>query len=204
MSELTFEYKEKQSCLETYEWDNVWWEQTNIKDVPRVLYVGDSISVHTRRIATGTAKGEFLFDGFATSKAVDNPYFADSVRIFGKQQGERCAVLFNNGLHGWHLEDETEYRHFYEQMICFFIKEFPNTPFFLLLTTYVADPEQNARVQVRNRVVCELAQKYALPVIDLYSIIEANANLLSDGVHMQREGYQLLANEIIQTIKDSK
>ena len=114
--------------METYEWDNVWWEQTNKTDTPRVLYIGDSISCGTRRKATEISKEQLLFDGFGTSKAVDNPYLIDSIRLFAKQQGNRSAILFNNGLHGWHLQDETEYKQYYEKMIQFLINEFSGTP----------------------------------------------------------------------------
>ena len=85
-----------------------------------MLYIGDSISCATRRIATATARGEIFFDGFGTSKALDNSYYTDSLHLFAQQQGERKVVLFNNGLHGWHLDDESEYSKEYEKMICFF------------------------------------------------------------------------------------
>ncbi len=84
MNDYTYELKNRHERLETYEWDNVWWEQANTKDVPRILYIGGSISCGIRRIATEIADGEFFFDGFGTSKALDNPYFAESIRLFAK------------------------------------------------------------------------------------------------------------------------
>ena len=101
MEEMTYEFEAREHQLETYEWDNVWWEHTEINDLPRVLYIGDSISCGTRRVATATADKKILFDGFGTSKALDNPYFKDSLHIFAQQQGKRAVVVFNNGLHGW-------------------------------------------------------------------------------------------------------
>ena len=188
--------------METYEWDNVWWEQTNKTDTPRVLYIGDSISCGTRRKATEISKEQLLFDGFGTSKAVDNPYLIDSIRLFAKQQGNRSAILFNNGLHGWHLQDETEYKQYYEKMIQFLINEFSGTPLLLVLTTHVANADRDARVVVRNRVVSELAEKYELTTVDLYTIIKRHDDLFTDGVHLKPDGYALLAEDLVKEIQN--
>jgi lysophospholipase L1-like esterase len=144
-----------------------------------------------------------LFDGFGTSKAVDNPYFVPSLRLFAEQEGERRAVLFNNGLHGWHLEDQSDYARAYEDVLVQLLEEFKGTPVMLLLSTPVADTERDRRVQVRNEVVLALAKKYCLPVIDLYSVTKARAELLSpDGVHFLPEGYRLLAEAIVERVKE--
>lgn len=202
MSKFTYEYETNKETLEKFEWDNTWWDHANVDGVPRVLYIGDSISCSTRIACTREAKEEIFFDGFGTSKAVDNPYFKDSVRLFALQQGERKAILFNNGLHGWHLNDEAEYKEEYEKIIAFLLEEFKETPLILLLTTAVLDTGRDKRVQVRNKAVCELAKKYNLPVVDLYSIVKNQGeNVFSDGVHLKSEGYSLLAKEIVNKIR---
>lgn len=203
MNSYTYEFEKRSEYLETYEWDNVWWEQADKEIADRVLYIGDSISCHTRRVATKASDNTLLFDGFGTSKALDNRYFACSVSNFAEQQKKRRIILFNNGLHGWHLDDKTEYAEEYERMIRFLLDEFKGTPLVLLLTTYVADTERNDRVKARNHVVTELAKKYDLPIIDLYSVTKENSHLLfSDGVHFLPEGYQLLAEEIVSFLKN--
>ena len=202
MSNFTYEYQTRRDRLETYEWDNVWWEHTDAEGVPRVLYIGDSISCATRLAATALSEQSIYFDGFGTSKAVDNPYFAESVRLFAAQQGKRNVILFNNGLHGWHLDDATEYADAYERMIVFLQEEFKGTPLVLLLTTHVADSERDQRVVLRNCAVSKLASKYCLPVVDLYAVSKANAALLSaDGVHFTEQGYRILAQEILRAIQ---
>ena len=203
MDGYTYEFEKRCERLETYEWDNVWWEQADREKADRVLYIGDSISCGTRRVATKTSKHTILFDGFGTSKAVDNPYFEGAIRMFAQQQGERRVVLFNNGLHGWHLDDESEYAEGYEKILRFLLDEFKRTPIILILTTYVADAERNSRVEKRNRVVAALAEKYGLPLIDSYSLTKDRADLLiSDGVHWLPEGYQLLADELLRHVKE--
>lgn len=201
MTNFTYEFENKTDRLETFEWDNVWWERADETDTPRVLYIGDSISCATRRVATETSGNTIYFDGLGTSKALDNPYFFDTVRLFANQEGSRRAILFNNGLHGWHLDDESEYGKYYEEMIKFLISEFPGTTIFLLLTTAVADLERDSRVVKRNATVVALAKRYNLPVIDFYSIVDSNRDLISgDGVHLIEEGYRLLAEKIITEI----
>ncbi|MBR5869029.1 MAG: SGNH/GDSL hydrolase family protein [Clostridia bacterium] len=203
MSQFTYEYTDRTDKLETYEWDNVWWEHARTTGVPRVLYIGDSISCATRHAATKAAEESIFFDGYGTSKAVDNPYFADAVRSFAAQQGQRQVILFNNGLHGFHLEDSSEYAAHYEELLKFLLAEFPQTPLYILLTTHVANQDRDARVILRNEAVLKIAKKYDLPVVDFYKITLENAHLLSaDGVHLTEEGYRLLAEKLVETVRN--
>ena len=202
MSRFTYESEINGTPLETYEWDNVWIEQTANLDGKRVLYIGDSISCGTRNIATSLSEGRYLFDGFGTSKALDNPFLFDSIRLFVSQLTKTETVIFNNGLHGWHLNDETEYPEFYEKAIKFLLSEFEGKKIFLVLTTSVADSDREKRVKARNKSVCELAEKYALPVIDLYSTSVKYKNFrIDDGVHYISDGYRKFAAKILENIK---
>ena len=185
---------------ETYEWDNTWIEHADDSNRKRVLYIGDSISCGTRHIVTNLTDCRILFDGFGTSKALDNPYFEDMLRLFAAQESRRDAVLFNNGLHGFHLDDKTEYRNDYDKMVQFLLSEFRNTPVFILLTTHVADEAQNKRVILRNLAATEVAKKYHLPTIDLYSVSAAMPDQLTDGVHFTQSGYQALAQTILNAL----
>lgn len=197
----TFTYqKENNAKYETFEWDNLWIEHADEPERKRVLYIGDSISCGTRLIATAKTDKKILFDGFGTSKALDNPWFKDALHLFAIQQGQRSAVLFNNGLHGFHLDDETEYRDHYEEMVLFLLKEFEETPVYIVLTTHIADPDQNQRVVLRNRAAREIAEKYRLPIIDLYAVTEPIPDQFTDGVHLTEAGYNALAGEIIKSL----
>ena len=187
--------------LEKYEWDALWIENTGNNESRRVLYIGDSISSGTRKVANMLKKDEILFDGFATSKAVDNPFYKKSIGLFAEQLPKLELILFNNGLHGFHLEDNSEYAHYYEEMIKFLLEEYPNIPLYILLTTYRHNEEKLNRVKARNKVVLNIAKKHNLQVIDLYTVTEKNKELLSeDGVHFTDEGYEVIAKEIIKNI----
>jgi hypothetical protein len=202
MSNMTYEANDSKVALETYEWDNTWIEQANDHSTPRVLYIGDSISYATRRIVTEAAHGKFLVDGYGSSKALDNPFLFDSIRMFAAQEGRRSAIIVNNGLHGWHLEDSEEYGALYDKLIAFLLEEFKGTPVFAVLTTSVRNPEREERVKVRNAAALAVAEKYGIGVIDLYSISAENHELWSDGVHFQRECYEKFAKYIVECLEN--
>ena len=103
MENFTYEKDDRKTVLEKYEWDNLWIESTDENESNRVLYIGDSISCGTRNIATMQTQKEILFDGFASSKAVDNPFLKESISLFISQLPKLEMILFNSGLHGWHL-----------------------------------------------------------------------------------------------------
>lgn len=197
----TYEYGATGHTLETFEWDRTWIERANRRDARRVLYIGDSISNATLREATAATDKQLLFDGFATSKALDNPYFAPALRLFAAEEGARVAVVFNNGLHGWHLEDTAEYGEHYARMIEFLMEEFRGTPLVLLTSTPVRDAERCARVRARNEVVRALAEKYGLTVVDFYAAVcDREDLLLPDGVHFCAEGYEILAKTLADAL----
>ena len=181
--------------LETYEWDQTWIENTEDLVSPRVLYIGDSISIPTRVKLNGTFGGKLRVDGFASSKAADHPFFTESVRLFAAQQAAPYrAVLFNNGLHGWHLDDADAYPRHYERMVTELRALFPQAAFLLLTTTPAADPDRDARVRCRNAAAVKIAEAHGLQTVDLYHADPAPASYLSaDGVHFTDEGYRILA-----------
>ena len=198
----TYEREDKTTVLETWEWDNAWIEHTDDKETRRVLYIGDSISVDTRKAANRLAGDSLRVDSFSTSKAVDNPHFCEAVRLFASQQPKRDAILFNNGLHGWHLDDVTEYPRYYEGMIKYLLATYPDTPVMPVFTTHVASKKRDERVKIRNTAVKTIAAKYGLTVVDFYAPTAANPAMLGgDGVHFTPEGWDALAELLICAAK---
>lgn len=200
MNKDTYEFENRETDLETYEWDDLWWEHTERRDLPRVTYIGDSISRGTRKVLNSLAGGKICFDGFATSKALDNPYLCHAISYFAAQQSRCDAVLFNNGLHGWHLDDQA-YEVFYEKTICSIREIYTGKPIVAVLTTYLGNSEQNKRVMTRNEITRRIAEKYGLPILDFYAVSLSNANwLIADGVHFEKEGYYALAQAALDFV----
>ncbi|MBQ8814769.1 MAG: hypothetical protein IJZ85_09775 [Lachnospiraceae bacterium] len=209
MNDFTYEYRDKdkkdmyKGLYETYGWDNTWIERLSNKESKRVLYIGDSISARARRPATALTGEKILFDGFATSKNLDNPYFKKALLVFEEQLIRTDAVMFNNGLHGWHLSDDEEYYFYYEEMVQFLSEHFKGLPLFIVLTTCVTDKEREKRIMERNRSAVRVAEKYGLPVIDLFTVSKEYFHLISqDGVHFTPEGDEVLARSIVEAIQD--
>ncbi len=196
---FTYEENERNVPLETYEWDNVWWEHADDEVSPRVLYIGDSISCGIRSPLNSILGRELYIDGFGTSKAVDNPYFKAAISNFGKQSRRVKAVLFNSGLHGWHLTTD-EYAEHYEGMIKFMLEEFSGTRLVLLSTTPTREEGRGEKVIERNTKMLELAEKYSLDVIDLYTLSQG-LEQRGDGVHFLPESYKALAEKIAERLK---
>lgn len=199
MQGFTYENNEPRSPLETYEWDNPWWEHTENKTSPRILYIGDSISAGTRPVLNSLCGGKILFDGFATSKAADNPYFKGSLEIYIKQCSKIDAVVFNNGLHGWHLSNE-EYKKGYDALLAFLMTL--GVPVYAALSTDLpADEVRAERVRERNAIAADLAKKHGADIIDMYAAsLRCKGLYANDNVHFSHEGYTVLANEILDTI----
>lgn len=188
--------------LETYEWDNTWIEKSNETNAKSVLYIGGSISWGTRIFLNSVSGGKILFDGYGTSKALDNPHYFPSPSIFARQEKYRNAVLFNNGLHGWHINEE-DYSKLYNEFLDKLINEFSDTLIIPVLTTFVTNSDyHNDRVIERNRIVRNIADLKNLPIVDLYTASEKNRHLQSaDGVHFTESGYTVLANEVLRELK---
>lgn len=187
--------------LETYEWDSPWWEHTENTTSLRAVYIGDSISNGTRPKLNELSGDALLFDGFPTSKALDNPFYIPSLELFFAQMRRADAILFNNGLHGWHLNDE-DYEKYYRAMLDFLTGR--GAPVYIVLTTYLPlDEERNAVVLRRNAIAVKLASEFGLPVIDLYSVSSAlsSDDYCGDGVHLHNEGYIALAKKILGEVK---
>ena len=191
--------------LETFEWDNTWIEHAENTETPRVLVVGDSISCGWRRIATDEADHKILFDGFGTSKSVDNPWFLLSVLNFAEQQYHREAIIINNGLHGVHLSKK-EYSEALSDFIKGIVVRFPTTPVFLATST-PGEPiqkfeEMNKMVRERNDAMKEIAEFYGTRLLDFYEIIGDKTGLhIPDGVHLEPIAYKMLAQRAVSAVK---
>ncbi len=197
--DFTYETENRAVPLETYEWDNVWWEKADDTDCPRALYIGDSISCGIRGYLNNAFGDQLHIDGFGTSKGIDNPYFKEAISNFGKQSGNKKLVMFNNGLHGWHLSTE-QYGEYYEKMAEFLIKEFEGARLVLLTTTRTAEKNRIQLVLERNAEVRKIAERNSLPVIDLYDISKG-LKQKDDGVHFVDDSYEKIAENLADEIK---
>lgn len=185
------------SVLEKSEWSHFWWECAPDQDKPRVLLIGDSITNGYQPAVNKALKGNILANAWSTSKALDNPYYFDELEYVWKQNAYQYELVhFNNGLHGFHL-DISEYKYLYEKAVQYFLEKYPTTKLVLALSTPIylpntemkLDPCRNVAVIQRNNAVIRIANKYSLPVNDLYTPMLGKSELtLGDGFHYNGAG----------------
>lgn len=203
MNKDTYETQDISTALESWEWDDIWRIKANDLKGERLFLIGDSISRGYRHTAAAAFEGTFYVDNLATSKGIDNPCLLKTIELAMEQEPNCKVIHFNNGLHGWHLNEE-DYKKHYDALIGEIIKKYPDVKIFLGLSTplRVRDNvevihERNERVIKRNEAVLDIAKKYNLPVTDLYGAISDTAKYhAADGVHLSEEGYTLLAEVI--------
>lgn len=197
---FTYETSETKK-LETYEWDNLWWEHANDEEgKDRVLLIGDSISCGYRSFVNELLGGEILADSLGTSKSLDNEFFFTLIDYVIRQQKNCRLIQFNNGLHGWHLSVQ-EYEECYQEFVRFFKEMHSDKKLVLALTTPVRDPQELTRMDVRNeevilrnQAVRKIAEKEGILINDMYSaLIDHPEYYSADGVHLTAEGYKVLA-----------
>ena len=209
MPNETYQFDTIDTPLETYEWDDIWWDNPADKTVARILIIGDSISCGYRRAATKIENRDVFIDGIATSKAVDNKTFYTLIDYFASNGLSYDAVFFNNGLHGWHLDDTENFGKYFEALAAYVKEKFAPKKLFIVLTTPVRKSrqteifdERNEHVKVRNQTISAAAKKLDAEIVDFYSPIEDRADLYTqDGVHLLPEAYASFANTVISKVK---
>ncbi|HEY1190437.1 MAG TPA: hypothetical protein VGE74_22580, partial [Gemmata sp.] len=91
---------------ESIEWLDVWVPGNGVRDQPRVLLIGDSITRAYYKSVEDTLKGKAIVCRLATSKSLGDPGLLDEVKLV-LGQAKFDVIHFNNGMHGWgYSEDE--------------------------------------------------------------------------------------------------
>lgn len=203
MSEqMTYEAADRRESLEEKEWIQTWIDEATDGATPRIWLIGDSIFVgitHTMPAVTG---GEVLVDSLCSSMGADNPHYRAAVTLFAAMEQTRRVIVLNNGLHGWHLDDETAYPAAYDALVGWLREQFPQTPLYISLTTDIAD-EHRVRVVRRNEAAKAIAAKYGCPVIDMYTVSQQQEEHRSDdGVHFSAMGSEALCRALLAAVQD--
>ncbi len=202
---------ERERMLETYEWDNIWWEHAEDEEKNRILLVGDSISCGYRGFINKILDKKAFADGIGTSKSLANDSLIALIDYVFVQKKNYKIIQFNNGLHGWHLSAD-EYEYYYDKTIKHIKEKYPEVKVVIALTTPLRNKEkideydkQNAMVKERNNAAIRVAKKHGLAVNDLYSVIEDFPQYYkNDGVHLNDEGYEKLAQKCVEVFKNIK
>jgi hypothetical protein len=190
---------------EQYEWCEFWWEEIDRGDRTRILLIGDSIAKGYRPYLCECFGDAAFVDLYASSRAVDNPAL-DREILHALDAGRQRTdiVLFNNGLHGGHLQRQG-YEEGVHRILHLLAGHFGDATLFLATSTPVSRTggagmtleETQAFIEARNDSVRSLADSHGLRVVDLHAVALGREELKQeDGVHFNEAGCRELANTI--------
>ena len=191
---------------ERIEWIDIWVTDADKHDLPRVLFVGDSI---TRGYFGGVEKhlaGKAYCARLTTSKCVSDPTFNDDLLLLLKQYKFE-AIHFNNGLHGWGYTED-QYRDGLLRTVAAVEQHSGDAMFIWATTTPMRESsdlqkfsERTDRVKVRNQLAAEIMKKHRVPTDDLFEFVKDHADWQStDGVHFNANGNEGLAKQVAESV----
>jgi lysophospholipase L1-like esterase len=187
---------------ENIEWLDVWIPGNAVKDQPRVLLMGDSITRGYYKPVEDALKGKAVVCRLTTSKSLGDPALLDEVKLV-LGQAKFDVVHFNNGMHGWGYTED-EYARAIPDPVATVRKGAPGAKLVWASTTPVqvaGKPDQldpkTERVKARNKVAAEAMAKEKIPVIDLYGLVVDKPEWFSpDGVHLTAKGSAAMGERI--------
>lgn len=202
----------KKITRETIEWSKFRWEEESARYKPRVLFIGNSISVGYFPFVSDMLNGQAYCDHYATSRSVEDPTLYKEIEMAMGNYNHK-VIHFNNGLHGWHLNN-TQYEEGLRKCVRFLMKhKTKNCRLIYSLTTpypskepgIKLDEKMNTVVLERNKIARRIMAEYDIPVIDLYNEVEPELETLSiqkGNVHYKQEGYEMMAKKIGSKIRE--
>ena len=187
--------------LEKYEWDDIWFDHATDTDSKRVVVFGDSISVNYRFPLVEALRGEFCVDNYGTSKAADNPFLKENMRLVMAQQKHEI-IYFCSG-HGTH-QTIVDYEKNVESLVQWLLAEYPEKKLIIAGRIYSSYPPKQENNHQRSCALQRIAEKYSLPFDDLGALTLERPELLKeDKVHLNDQGSRLVAEHIAQIIRQT-
>ena len=119
---------------EEVEWCNIRWFD-GADTGKRVLLIGDSITLGYGNVVCEKLKEKQIHTAWlCTSKSIDNPSLRKEIE-YAMSEYPVELIHFNNGLHGWHL-NETTYADALEKMFVWIKETYPMCKLVFATTTH--------------------------------------------------------------------
>lgn len=192
---------------EDIEWLDVWLPNTNNKDLPRVLLIGDSITRAYYPEVENGLRGKAYVGRLSTSKSIGDPALLDEVALILKSETFNI-IHFNNGLHGWGYTEE-QYRKSFPDLIKTIKKHAPKAKLIWASTTPIRNgegmnsfEERTERVKVRNRIAQDCIKGKNIETDDLFGFVENHPEYYAggDGTHLVSSGVTAMAKKVVESI----
>ena len=198
---------QKTTVKEYIEWTNLRWNNAPDAEKPRVLMVGDSIVAGHGDLVFDLVKDKLCIDYLATAKCVSDKDFMAELDYM-LSLNSYAAIIFNNGLHGWDIDDAVYAENLREALTYLKAKTKllvwrSSTPIRTVGDLARFESARNPRVIKRNADAAAIARDLGLPVIDLYTPMAENPGLFcEDAIHYAPEGRKLQAETIAAFLAD--
>lgn len=199
--DMTHFNKSDKVFRESTEWTHIWIPDAKMNDKPYILLIGDSITMQYQSQVTKALKDKAYVGYITTSLSVADPLYP-TLLTYILSLRKYNIIHFNNGLHGKPYTNEA-YAAGYEKAIKLIKKNQPDAKIVLVSSTPIklhADPSLQKTVIQRNTIVKKLAEKYALPLNDLYTEMKDKDTLHKDKFHYKKEGSNVLASNVTKTV----
>ena len=179
--------------LEKNDWSNIWIENANQSEKPRILFVGDSITEGYYSFIGDYLAQDFSLGYYVTSKFLGNPdYQTELTTILDRYDFE--IIHINNGLHGWDYSIQ-EYQKGLEDIKRILDDHAPNALIIWCMTTPIRVEENlesldklNQDVILRNQAALEILGENGVIINDLYSEMLKHPEYYRDGYHFNSAG----------------
>lgn len=192
---------EKVNKLESCAWEEIWFEIANDSDgKERILVIGDNVSSqYAYFLNRNVYQGKKYVDKCTTSKAVNHPTFLLLIDYMLMQEKNCNLIHLHSGFHNMHMTDE-EFKTAYASVVRYIRENYSSYTLTVATIPPVCEEKSatlngyNEVLLRRNKIICEIAQQEAVPIIDLHSILTYGNDLYKDdGVLLIDEGAAILA-----------
>ena len=161
-----YQYRYEGFRVESIDW--VFREAFNTEDHehPRVLLIGDSICYQNRSTVMELLYPDVTVTSWSSAKFGLHPtYLAELSLVL--DEGRYDMVCFNNGLHSLSAPTDA-WKKAYDGVVRYLLDRLPGVPVSIVLSTPITAPRKDA-VPVINQMTLDVAGKYRLAVVDLYT-----------------------------------
>ena len=192
---------------ERIEWCQLRWNQAPDTSKPRVLLIGDSISVGYSGEVVKQLRRVANVDLMATSAAIDQPALAKMTRV-ALDSYDHAIIHFNNGLHGWHVSDADYAKHL-EAYVQTLKRLAPQAKLIWASSTSLVvsgNPAKlspkNATVVRRNRIAAEIMHANGIEIDDLYALVVGKADWRGgDPYHYNNRGKTVQGQAVAKVLR---
>ncbi len=193
---------------EKIEWSNLRWNDADKILTKRILLIGDSIVVGHGDYVHKNLFPEYCVDYLATAKCVSDRDFGRELDYMLSTQ-KYDAVLFNNGLHGWDIDEETYV--YYCTKALKYLQSKVSQVFWRSSTPWRKEgdlqnvcPIRTPLILKRNSAMAQAASTLGIKVLDLYGLmVDHPEYFCDDAVHYIEEGKQVQGKLVSDFLKEN-